>query len=157
MRFHFFVVALFAVLALVFVMTPALAEDAPSVSMQISGDGSLLVVQDPRKRALAIYRIEGNALTLIARRDIAKDLEGEPAKTPVRTAPPSKDVPGRDAPDFARPEKSVRLSAAYGSSKESEVWEVEYLVNGTLAEVYDAIRSSAAGWSVIEERLMRPE
>jgi hypothetical protein len=137
------------------VALPVLADEArPALTVQVSNDASVLVVADPSTHTMAIYRIQGNDVQMITRRDLTKDMNADPGQgaAPASASVPTKDAPGQDPPDFRRPSESVRLTTAHNSDKFKESWDVDYLVPGTVAEVYEKLRGAARDWQIFNER-----
>ena len=137
----------------------ARAQESRPMSVQLSNDATLLVVGDPARSSMAIYRIAGNSVTLISTRDLGKDLTVEPVKTVAGppASSPSADVPGQDPPDFKRPEGVVRIASSYSKNDREESWNSTYLVKGTVAGIYEKMRAQFKDWSVSSEQIMQPE
>jgi hypothetical protein len=125
----------------------ASADDSCSSAVQISADGSLVVVADTAHNSLTFYRVNGNAIATLGRRDLYPVPEAD--KRPTTSAPaPTKDVPGDDPPSFPRPKQSVRILATYSQDGARQEWTGYYLVPGTVDDIYSGIRNALKDWKV---------
>ncbi len=128
----------------------AAADDISRSGLLLSQDGSLLIVRSTDGSGLALYRINGSSVTLIASRSLPSDfLASFPATEPF--VPPAKDAPGDDPPGFRRPARSVRISSAHQDRGEGEDWSAVYVVPSTDEEAYAAVRGDLQGWRIVRE------
>ena len=138
---------------------PLRADEARPLSVQLSDDGSLLVVADPARDGMAMYRINGNTVTLIAARDVARDMRDDgvaAANSGPPSAAPTKDAAGQDPPEFERPEGYVRIGADYSRRGDGESWQALYLVRGSIGDLYAALRKAYGTWNLTSERVAPP-
>jgi hypothetical protein len=139
-----------AVALLTFLPGTTRAGDFPPVTVQMSTDGSVIVVADSGHNAVSFYRVAGDQVTLMARRDLGGDTTTADEKAaPAAPTPPTTDVPGDDPPGFPRPKRSVRIGTNYRmDSAVQEMWEAYYTVPGSVEDVYAGLRAALKGWTV---------
>jgi len=118
----------------------------------MSEQGNTLIVADNARQSLAIYRVDEGDVRLLSVRSLDRDFDMEAANDRPNATLPSVDFPGQDPPEFSRPHNAVLTASQFeGQPRGNELWNATYLVPGSTAEVFGALRKSFKGWKLTSE------